>query len=131
MYLYIKAWICIYTCTKMTKMNTEQNLVRVAKEKFCWHKRKVDKYRTHCSYVFHIMSFWNFLLCLLCLATTLLEPDLTSMQNKYTRGWYNCILCVITVSGWWYSYFCSDLAFFRVDCYIYNTCYINGCHVSQ
>ena len=47
------------------------------------------------------------LLCLLCLATVTLdlEPDLISMQNKYTRGWYNCILCDITVSGGWHNCF--------------------------
>ena len=37
------------------------------------------------------------LLSLLCSATASLdlEPDLISMQNKYTRGWHNCILCDI------------------------------------
>ena len=57
------------------------------------------------------------LLYLLCLATTTLdlEPDLINMQNKYTRGWYNCFLCDITVSGGWYNCFLRDLTFFRVD----------------
>ena len=36
-------------------------------------------------------------LCLLCLRTASLdlEPYLINMQNKYTRGWYNCLLCDI------------------------------------
>ena len=58
-----------------------------------------------------------------CLAMALnLEPDLINMQNKYTRGWYNCLLCDITVSGGWYKCFLHDLAYFRVDSYIYYIC---------
>ena len=67
-------------------------------------------------------GFKHPLLCLLCLATVDLEPDLISMQNKYTRGWYNCILCDITVSGGWHNCFRRDLAFFSVDIYICFIC---------
>ena len=53
------------------------------------------------------IAFLNSLLCLHCLAmaTLDLEPDLISMKNKYTRGWYNWILCDITVSGGWHNCF--------------------------
>ena len=60
------------------------------------------------------------------MATLDLEPELISMQNKYTRGWYNCILCDITVSGGWHNCFRRDLAFFRVDSNIYCICDITG-----
>ena len=41
------------------------------------------------------------LLYLLCLAMASLDlkPDLISMQNIYTKGWHNRLLCDITVSG--------------------------------
>ena len=47
---------------------------------------------------------WGFkipLLCLLSLATVSLdiEPDLISMQKKYTREWNNCLLWDITASA--------------------------------
>ena len=76
----------------------------------------------------HLFRFKIPLVCLLCFATATvdLEPDLISMQNKYTRGWYNCFLFDITVSGGditvsggWYNCFLHDFAFFKVDRYIY------------
>ena len=52
-----------------------------------------------------------------------LEPYLINKQNKYTRGWYNCLLCDITVSGGWYNRSCViRSAFCGVDSYIYYIC---------
>ena len=64
------------------------------------------------------------LLYLLCLATASLdlEPDLISMEKIYARGWYNFILCDITVSDGRHNCFRCDLAFFRVDSYNHYIC---------
>ena len=91
-------------------------------------KSKQSQIRWNTRLVDTLFQFKIRLLCLLRLATASLDlqPDLISMQNKYTRGWYNCLLSDITVIGGWYHCFRRDFAFFRVtvDCYFYRICNI-------
>ena len=75
-----------------------------------WHfKIKIQSNKMEHTAPRFLFRFKILYLCLLCLRTASLdlEPYLISnMQNKYTRGWYNCLLCDITVSGGWYNRSC-------------------------
>ena len=72
-----------------------------------WHLKKTIQIKWNTLLVGSLFRSIIPLLCLLCLATATLdfEPDLISMQNKNTRGWFNCYLCDITVSGGWHNCF--------------------------
>ena len=86
-----------------------------------WHYTYVKSNKMEYTARRFFISFYKSTHLLLCLATATLdvEPDLISIQTKYTRGWCNCILCDITVSGGWYNCFWCDYAIFRVDSYIF------------